>query len=135
MVLGIFGWAGVARLVVAQTKQTKQLDFVKAARVLGASDYRIIVKHILPNIMASIIVVLTLTIGGNILAEAGLTFLGVGSPSQTVSWGVQVSYGQSRLKLNPEQALIPGFAIFFLVLSTNLFGDALRDASDPRLRQ
>ena len=92
-------------------------------------------KHILPNIMAAIIVVLTLTIGGNILAEAGLTFLGVGSPSQTVSWGVQVSYGQSRLKLNPEQALIPGFAICFLVLSTNLFGDALRDASDPRLRQ
>ncbi|MHA1910433.1 MAG: ABC transporter permease [Candidatus Kariarchaeaceae archaeon] len=134
-VLGLFGWAGTARLVVAQTKQTKQLDYVKAARVLGASNFRIMFSHILPNIMAVIIVITTLSIGGNILSEAGLTFLGVGNPNQTISWGVGVNIGQQRLSLNPEQTLVPGFAIFFIVLATNLLGDALRDATDPRLRE
>lgn len=134
IVLGVFGWAGLCRLVAANTKQIYNLDYVNAARVLGASNKRIIMSHILPNIMAPIIVLGTLFIAGGILSEAGLTFLGLGSPT-TVSWGQMVNEAQTELKLNPELALLPGFAIFFVVLAFNLLGDALRDALDPRLRE
>ncbi len=134
LVLGIFGWAGLTRLVSANTKQIYNLDYVNAARVLGASNRRIIMVHIIPNILAPIIVIATLNIAGGILAEAGLTFLGLGSPT-TISWGQMVNDAQTVLKTNPELALLPGFAIFFVVLAFNLLGDALRDALDPRLRE
>ena len=134
IVLGIFGWAGLTRLVSANTKQIYNLDYVNAARVLGASNRRIIMVHIIPNILAPIIVIATLNIAGGILAEAGLTFLGLGSPT-TISWGQMVNDAQTVLKTNPELALLPGFAIFFVVLAFNLLGDALRDALDPRLRE
>ncbi len=134
VVLGIFGWAGLTRLVNANTKQIYNLDYVNAARVLGASNRRIIMVHIIPNILAPIIVIATLNIAGGILAEAGLTFLGLGSPT-TISWGQMVNDAQTVLKTNPELALLPGFAIFFVVLAFNLLGDALRDALDPRLRE
>jgi len=134
IVLGVFGWAGLCRLVTANVKQIYNLDYVNAARVLGASDRRIILIHILPNILAPIIVIGTLSIAGGILSEAGLTFLGLGSPT-TVSWGQMVNEAQNVLKQNPELALLPGFAIFFVVLAFNLLGDALRDAMDPRLRE
>ncbi len=133
-VLGVFGWAGLCRLVNANTKQIYNLDYVNAARVLGASNRRIILVHILPNILAPIIVIVTLGIAGGILSEAGLTFLGLGSPT-TISWGQMVNEAQTNLKTNPELALLPGFAIFFVVLAFNLLGDALRDALDPRLRE
>jgi ABC-type dipeptide/oligopeptide/nickel transport system permease subunit len=134
IVLGVFGWAGLCRLVTANTKQIYNLDYVNAARVLGASNRRIIMVHILPNILAPIIVIGTLAIAGGILAEAGLTFLGLGSPT-TISWGQMVYDAQTVLKTNPELALLPGFAIFFVVVAFNLLGDALRDALDPRLRE
>ncbi len=134
IVLGIFGWAGLCRLVTANTKQIYNLDYVNAARVLGASNRRIILVHILPNILAPIIVIATISIAGGILSEAGLTFLGLGSPT-TISWGQMVNEAQTVLKTNPELALLPGFAIFFVVLAFNLLGDALRDALDPRLRE
>ncbi len=134
IVLGVFGWAGLCRLVTANTKQIYNLDYVNAARVLGASNRRIILVHILPNILAPIIVIGTISIAGGILSEAGLTFLGLGSPT-TISWGQMVNEAQTVLKTNPELALLPGFAIFFVVLAFNLLGDALRDALDPRLRE
>jgi ABC-type dipeptide/oligopeptide/nickel transport system permease subunit len=134
IVLGVFGWAGLCRLVSANTRQIYNLDYVNAARVLGASNRRIIMIHILPNILAPIIVIGTLAIAGGILSEAGLTFLGLGSPT-TISWGQMVNEAQTVLKTNPELALLPGFAIFFVVLAFNLLGDALRDALDPRLRE
>ncbi len=133
--LGIFGWAGTARLVTATVKQVADLDYVKAARVLGAGNNRIMVLHILPNVLAPIIVVATLAVGGNILSEAGITFLGIGSSSTTVSWGILVSIAQRELSENPYLLFISGSAIFFLVLAINILGDALRDALDPRLKE
>ena len=133
-VLGLFGWAGLARLVSAEVRRVMTLEYVQAAVCLGASDWRIIAKHILPNILAPIIVITTLNMSGNILAEAGLTFLGFGDPS-TVSWGRIVNDGVLNLRNNPEQVFVSGFGIFFLVLAFNIVGDALRDAMDPRLRE
>ncbi|NHJ83892.1 MAG: ABC transporter permease [Asgard group archaeon] len=132
-VLGFFGWAGITRLVVAEVKRVMTLEYAQAAICLGASDWRIITKHILPNILAPIIVLTTLEIGGNILSEAGLTYLGFGDP-QTVSWGRIVNDGVDNLRLFPEQVFVAGFCIFFLVLAFNIVGDALRDAMDPRLK-
>ncbi|MCF2143856.1 MAG: ABC transporter permease [Candidatus Heimdallarchaeota archaeon] len=132
-VLGLFGWAGLCRLVTAEVKRVMTLEYVQAAICLGASDWRIISRHVLPNILASIIVITTLNIGGNILAEAGLTYLGFGDP-QTVSWGRIVNDGVLNLQTNPEQTFVAGFGIFFLVLAFNIVGDALRDAMDPRLK-
>jgi ABC-type dipeptide/oligopeptide/nickel transport system permease subunit len=133
LVLGLFGWAGLCRLVAAEVRRVMTLEYVQAAICLGASDWRIITKHVLPNILAPIIVITTLGIGGNILSEAGLTFLGFGDP-QTVSWGRIVNDGVINLVNNPEQVFVAGFGIFFLVLAFNIVGDALRDAMDPRLR-
>jgi peptide/nickel transport system permease protein/oligopeptide transport system permease protein len=134
LVLGLFGWAGTCRMVAAEVRRVMSLEYVQAAICLGASDWRILTKHVFPNIMAPIIVVTTLNIGGNILAEAGLTYLGFGD-IQSVSWGRIVNNGIDNLRTNPEQVFIAGFAIFFLVLAFNVVGDALRDAMDPRLKE
>ncbi len=134
MVIGLFGWAGLARLVTANVKQVSSLEYVSAVRIMGASDKRIIFVHIFPNVLAPIIVLGALFIAGAILSEAGLAFLGLGDPANTVSWGILVSQARPVFAQHPEQALIPGFAIFFLVLAINLFGDALRDALDPKLK-
>jgi len=133
LVLGLFGWAGLCRLTTAEVKRVMTLEYVQAAICLGASDWRIITKHVLPNILAPIIVITTLGIGYNVLAEAGLTFLGFGDP-QTVSWGRIVDDGVDNMKTNPEQVFVAGFGIFFFVLAFNIVGDALRDALDPRLK-
>jgi ABC-type dipeptide/oligopeptide/nickel transport system permease subunit len=132
IVLGIFGWASTARMVRAQFLQIKTLDYVEAARELGVSKWSIIFKHILPNALGPIIVVSTIGIAGNILSEAGLSFLGFGDPN-TVSWGQMVSMAQDAVFEAPWLSLFPGFAIFFAVLSFNLLGDGLADALDPRL--
>lgn len=135
LVIGFFGWAGTCRLVTATTKQVKSTEYVDAARVLGASDGRIMFLHILPNILAPIIVIATLSVAGGILSEAGLSYLGFGDPSVDISWGLRVNLGQNSIGTTPEQALIPGFCIFFLVLAINLLGDAVRDVLDPRLKE
>ena len=94
----------------------------------------IIFSHIFPNVLAPIVVLAAIFIGGGILSEAGLAFIGFVDPYNTISWGVSVSLAQTKLTEHPEQALYPGFFIFFLVLAINLLGDTLRDALDPRLR-
>jgi len=133
--IGIFGWAGLARLVTANVKQVAALEYVQAVRIMGARDRRIIGLHILPNVLAPIIVITALTIAGSILSEAGLAFLGFADPANTLSWGIEVSINRDILRIHPDQTLIPGFAIFFLVLAVNIFGDTVRDALDPRLKE
>jgi peptide/nickel transport system permease protein len=121
-------------LVTANTKQVITFEYVSAARTLGASDRRIIVKHILPNVLAPIIVIATFGVALGILSEAGLTFLGLGSPVNNISYGTMIATGVTYVYLHPQLSLVPGFAIFFLVFAINLFGDSIRDALDPRLK-
>ncbi|MCE7734563.1 MAG: ABC transporter permease [Candidatus Heimdallarchaeota archaeon] len=135
ILIGIFGWAGLARLVTANVKQVSSLEYIDAVKIMGASSNRILFIHVLPNVLTPIIVIGALFVAGGILAEAGLAFLGFGDPSNTISWGIQVNIARPKLSEHPEQALMPGFAIFFLVLSINLFGDALSDALNPRLKE
>lgn len=135
MLIGIFGWAGLARLVTANVKQVSALEYVAAVKIMGARDSRILIFHVLPNVLAPVIVIAALFMASAILSEAGLAFLGFADPANTLSWGVEVSQNRDILRLHPDQTLIPGFAIFFLVLAVNLFGDAVRDALDPRLKE
>lgn len=135
LIIGFFGWAGLTRLVTANTKQVATMEYISAAKVIGVSNIKIIFSHILPNVLAPIVVLAAIFIGGGILSEAGLAFIGFVDPYNTLSWGVSVSLAQPKLIEHPEQALFPGFAIFFLVLSINLLGDTLRDALDPRLKE
>ncbi len=135
LVIGFFGWAGLTRLVTANTKQVSSMEYIAAARVVGVSNRKIIFSHILPNILAPIVVLGAIFIGGGILSEAGLAFIGFSDPYNTLSWGISVNLATDKLIEHPEQALAPGFAIFFLVLAINLLGDTLRDALDPRLKE
>ena len=131
-VLGIFGWPQMARMIRAEFFRLKTLDYVEAARELGASNPRIMIRHILPNALGPIIVVFTLGIAYNILAEAGLSFLGFGDAS-TVSWGWMINMELEIVSVQPLLVLFPAIAIFFTVLAFNLMGDGLADALDPRL--
>ncbi len=124
-----------ARIVRSQSLAIIEMDYVLAARAVGAGNWRIILRHIIPNIFALYLVVVTFYIGGAIISEAGLSFLGVGSPIDTPSWGGMLS-GATRqyVSLAPWLAVFPGLAIFVVVFSWNVLGDALRDVLDPRLR-
>ena len=132
--IGIVGIAPLARLTRGLTLSTSEEDYVMAARALGASNWRIMFSHILPNIVAAIIVTVSLDIGGIILAEATLSFLGLGIQPPNPSWGSMVAVGNRYLQLAPWISLVPGTAIFLTVMSINLLGDGLRDAMDPYLR-
>jgi len=132
--LGIVGWTSIARIVRGQVLSVKEEDFVEAARAVGANDFRIIIKHILPNSLAPIIVVGTLGVAGNILSEAGLSFLGLGVQPPQPSWGIMLSEGRNLIESAPWICIFPGLAILFTVLGFNLLGDGLRDALDPRLK-
>lgn len=132
--IGITGTPGFTRLVRGQVLAIRSRDFVEAARATGATGPRIAVRHVLPNILAPIIVWASLGVAGAILAEAGLSFLGLGTQPPTPSWGSMVNQGNSFLSRAPWIAIFPGAAIFLTVLGANLLGDALRDAWDPRLR-
>lgn len=132
--LSVVGWAEVARVVRSQTLSLKERDFVTASRSIGGTGPRIVFRHILPNSFAPIIVLLTLSIPGAILAEAGLSFLGVGAQPPTPSLGLMVSEGQQYLFKAPWASVMPGFAILFVVLAFNFAGDGLRDAMDPYLK-
>ncbi|MFX0062306.1 MAG: ABC transporter permease [Candidatus Hermodarchaeota archaeon] len=134
LLLGILGWTGVARVTRANFLSLRELEFADAARVLGASDARIIFRHLLPNALAPIIVLFTLGMSGVILSEAGLAFLGLGNP-QTPSWGRMLQLSQAGMRFAWWPAVLPGICIFFAVLAFNLIGDALRDALDPRLKE
>jgi peptide/nickel transport system permease protein len=130
--LGVVGWTGTARVVRAQVLTVKSMDYVTAAKALGAPSRRIIFRHILPNCVSPIIVIATLAVGGNILAEAGLSFLGLSVQDPFPSWGGMLSEARSYFHNFWWVAVFPGLAIVLTVLSFNLLGDGLRDALDPK---
>jgi ABC-type dipeptide/oligopeptide/nickel transport system permease subunit len=132
LVLGLIGWAGIARLVRAQVLVLREMDFAAAARALGAGDARLLGRHLLPNALAPIVVAVTLGVAGNILAEAWLSFLGLGARPPLPSWGTMITEGQSYLTTRPWVCVYPGLALLVTVLAFNLLGDGLRDALDPR---
>ncbi len=132
--IGIVGWAGVARLVRAQVMVVRGLEYVHAARALGGSDMRIILRHVLPAVTAPLVIVGTLGIAAAIMAESSLSFLGLGVQPPTPSWGGMIADARdlSQLRRAPWTSLAPGLTIGCAVLAFNLLGDALRDATDPR---
>jgi len=134
LALCIGGWVGYARLVRAQVLAVKEKEFVEAARALGASDWRIITRHILPNIIQPVIVQAAIGMAGAVLAEATMSFLGLGVPPPTASWGSMLNDGRSHLFDAPHLVLFPAAAVMLAVLSFNFIGDALRDYLDPRSR-
>lgn len=132
--IGLFSIPTYARLVRGSTIQAMEQDYVEAVRAQGAGPVRILVRHVLPNILTPIIVITTLNIAGAILAESGLSFLGLGAPPPTPEWGAMLSDAQNYLATSPYMAFVPGGALVIAVLGFNLLGDGLRDALDPRLR-
>jgi peptide/nickel transport system permease protein len=128
-------WTSYARQVRAEALTIKQMDFVARARVIGASDLRIMFRHILPNVVNTIIVIATLEVGSVILLEATLSFLGAGIPRPDPSWGVMVADGRDQITAAWWMAFFPGCALMMVVLSANVLGDWLRDHLDPKLRQ
>ena len=134
-VLASLSWIGVSRLVRGEFLSLKARDFVDAARVVGAGNARLIFRHILPNATSPIIVAATLQMGGVILTETALSFLGMGVQPPTPSWGNMLTNAQQYLYSAPRLIIIPGVFIFVTVLSGNLMGNGLRDALDPRLRE
>lgn len=132
--LVILGWPTMLRLARSSVLSNKGDDYVEAARALGASDARIMLRHIVPNSLAPVIVYFTITIGVVIVGEAALSFLGVGLQTPAISWGLQLSTAQTRIQSDPHLMLFPGVFLAVLVFSFILIGDALRDALDPKLR-
>jgi peptide/nickel transport system permease protein len=134
IIISIVIWARYARMVRGETLRVRQLDFIARAKVAGASDMRIMIRHVFPNVANSIIVLATLEIGQVILFEAALSFLGVGIPPPNPAWGLMVADGRVLVVTAWWVAFFPGLAILLTVLSMNLFGDWLRDKLDPKLR-
>src|SRR5579875_2349640 len=132
--LSLGGWVGYARLVRAQVLAVREREFVEAARALGASDVRIIMRHILPNILQPLIVQAVIGMAGAVLAEATLSFLGLGVPPPAASWGAMLNDARPFLFDAPHLVVFPAIAVMLCVLSFNFLGDALRDYLDPRTR-
>jgi peptide/nickel transport system permease protein len=132
LIIGLFGWPYIARIVRGQVLSLREKEFIEASRSLGASNRRIILREILPNVAAPIIVYTTLIIPSNILFEAGLSFLGVGVPDTTPSWGGMLADAGTAFTFAPWLMIFPGLALFLTTLAFNLVGDGLRDALDPR---
>jgi ABC-type dipeptide/oligopeptide/nickel transport system permease subunit len=134
VVIGVVGWAGMARLVRSQVLVLRRSEFVLAAQALGARDRRVLLRHLLPNVRTQVIIAATLGIGGAIMAEAALSFVGLGAQPPTPSWGAMVADGRDLLRVAPWISFAPGLAIGIAVLGFNLVGDGLREAYDPKLR-
>jgi ABC-type dipeptide/oligopeptide/nickel transport system permease subunit len=134
VVPGLLNWPAAARLVRGQVLTVRELDFTSAAKALGASDFHVLWRHVLPNSLAPIFVAGSIGVAGNILTEAWLSFLGLGATPPLPSWGSMISEGRQYLTTRPWVCLAPGLAIVLTVLGFNLLGDGLRDALDPRLR-
>ena len=134
-VISVLLWSRYTRQIRAEVLSIKQMDFIARARVAGASNVRIIIKHIFPNIVNTLIVLGTLQVGTVILLEATLSFLGAGIPRPNPAWGVMVADGRDHIASAWWIAVMPGFAIMLTVLSMNMMGDWLRDKLDPKLRQ
>ena len=134
LVIGAVGWAAMARLVRGQVLSLRRSEYVLAAQALGAPDRRVILRHLLPNVRAQVIVAATLGIAGAIMAEAALSFVGLGAQPPTPSWGSMVADGRDLLRVAPWVSFAPGIAIGLAVLGFNLVGDVLREVYDPRSR-
>jgi peptide/nickel transport system permease protein len=134
LALSLGGWVGYARLVRAQVLATREREFVEAAHALGASDWRVVVHHILPNIIQPVIVQAAIGMAGAILAEATMSFLGLGVPPPTASWGSMLNDARAHLFDSPHLVLFPALTVMLAVLAFNFIGDALRDFLDPRSR-
>lgn len=132
--IGILGWPSIARVFRSAILSVKENDYVDAARAMGASDVRIIARHIFPNSVASIVVYATMNIGGAILTEAALSYLGMGVTPPNPSWGIMIQDGQQYLATQPWLMLMPGLAILTTVLAFTLLGDGLRDALDVKMK-
>jgi peptide/nickel transport system permease protein len=132
LIIGLFSWPYIARIIRGQVLSLREKEFVEASRSLGSSNFRIIMREILPNVAAPIIVFTTLIIPSNILFEAGLSFLGVGVPDSTPSWGAMLSTASDSFRYAAWLMIFPGLALFMTTLAFNLVGDGLRDALDPR---
>ena len=134
LALSIGGWVGYGRLVRAQVLAAREKEYVEAARALGASDWRIVTRHIVPNIIQPVIVQAAIGMAGAVLAEATMSFLGLGVPPPTASWGSMLNDARSHLFDSPHMVAFPAVAVMLAVLSFNFIGDALRDYLDPRSR-
>ena len=135
IIIGLTGWMGVARLVRGQFLVLRELDHVTAARALGAGDFRLIFRHILPNALSPVYVSAVLGIAGAILTESALSFLGLGVQPPQASWGSILTAGKDNIEIAWWLSIFPGLAIFVTVLGYNLLGEGLRDALDPRLKE
>jgi ABC-type dipeptide/oligopeptide/nickel transport system permease subunit len=133
-VLALFGWPLLARLVRGSVRSINQTEYVLAARTMGLSPLRVITRYILPNALAPVMVVATIMIGGVIVSESTLTYLGIGLQPPAISWGLQLSSAQSKFQLAPHLLLFPSLFLAVTVLCVILLGDALRAALDPRRR-
>lgn len=132
--IGVLGWPSIARVFRSAILSVKENDYVDAARAMGASDLRIIARHIFPNSAASIVVYATMNIGGAILTESALSYLGMGVTPPTPSWGIMIQDGQTFLQTQPWLMIMPGLAILTTVLAFTLLGDGLRDALDVKMK-
>jgi peptide/nickel transport system permease protein len=135
LAVAIVGIPYYARIVRGNVLSLREQEFIQAARVIGAPDARIILRHVFPNTLAPLIVAATLDVGWFIMAAAGLSFLGLGAQPPTAEWGVMLSTGRQFIRNAPHLSILPGTAIFLVVLALNFLGDGLRDALDPRLRE
>ncbi|MDB4303539.1 ABC transporter permease [Desulfosarcina sp.] len=134
VILGVFGWPPIARIARAEFLRLKEMEFVEAARCLGAGTLNIIFRHILPNALPSLVVIIALGVGQSILLEAMISFLGFGDP-KSVSWGQLLYFNYEHLKISPWASIAPGIAIFITVLGFNLLADGMTDAFNPRLKE
>jgi peptide/nickel transport system permease protein len=135
LVIGATVWAQYARVVRGDVMSLRERDFIAAARAAGANDFRIIARHIIPNIVTPVIVLASLSVGGIIILESALSFFGLGVQPPTPSWGNILSDGRALMRIHPHIAIAPGIMITITVLAFNLLGDGLRDAFDPRQRE
>ena len=135
LALSVIGWVGYARLVRGQALRAREFEFVQAARALGAGSPRIVLRHVLPTALPSVVVQATLGMAGAIIAEASLSFLGLGVQPPTPSWGTMLDAGRAHLFDAPHLTLFPGIAIALLVLGFNFLGDGLRDRVDPKMQR
>ncbi|WP_139417672.1 ABC transporter permease [Agromyces laixinhei] len=134
LAIGLFAWPSTARVLRAEILRVKNSDFVMAATALGVSKFRILLRHVLPNSIAPVIVITTLSLAAAIVAEASLSFLGVGLPSTTMSWGNDISAAQNDLRQAPQTLILPSIALSITVLSFIMLGEVIRDALDPKAR-
>lgn len=134
LVISITGWGGMARVVRGQVLQLKQMEFVMAAKTLGANTMRILLRHLIPNTMGPIIINLTFQVPGAVFAEAFLSYLGLGVPPPLASWGTLAQQGTQVILIHPYRLFFPALLISVFMLAFNILGDGLRDALDPRLR-